>query len=783
MTKRKRRSELEAREVLELFREAGRPLDVRQVLRILGLKKREKEHVRHILDGFVREGRMVQVGQGYGLPERMRMVTGRLEVQRSGVGFVIPDDKRRRDIFVNPREFGGAWHGDRVAVVLTREARGSMRPEGRIARVIERATQTLAVRVLRRLSGGLWSAEPVNPKYALSVLIETDEKLAEDEVLEAEVGEQVDRHVWRATVVERYGEEDSAAVQERIVKAGQGVPTRFPDSALREAEALPEAPPESDFQGRRDMRQVGFVTIDGAKARDFDDAIYVKRKGKGHTLWVAIADVAHYVQPGSGLDREAFERGNSYYFPQSVEPMFPERLSNGLCSLNPNVPRLAMVAEIDFDAHGLPGRTDFYAAVIESHARLTYAQVGRALLDKDEEERARIDDVLPMLETAEELARRINARRGERGSLDFDLPEPEIHFNIYGETVDIRPMVRTFAHQLIEEFMVAANEAVARFLTERDLGLLYRIHPAPDPSKVEALFTLLAGTELGPKLPHLDDAGPSPKDLQRLLTLAEGSSLEFLVGRLTLRTMMQAKYSPDNEGHYGLASECYAHFTSPIRRYADLVVHRVLKGALGVSPGAKTYGYKRLKEIGDHISGRERVAMEAEREILKRVTILFLRERVGEEFTGVINGLADFGFWVELNEVMAEGMVRLSTLGDDYYQYLSEQHMLLGERTGRVLRLGQSVKVALANVSLPRLEVNLELIETLTPAFADEDPDYPTPIPEPRRGKQQPKGGRKPSGRKRGPAAPRGAKTGAKKGGARKPKATHRKPKRGSKRR
>ena len=314
--------------------------------------------------------------------------------------------------------------------------------------------------------------------------------------------------------------------------------------------------------------------------------------------------------------------------------------------------------------------------------------------------------VLPMLTTAEVLARALHEVRAERGSLDFDLPEPEILFNLQGEAEDIRPKARHFGHQIVEEFMVAANEAVARFLTEKSAPVLYRVHPEPDPTKLEALFALLGRTDLAPKLP----AKPGAADLPGVLRDASGSDLDFLVSRLALRTMMQASYSPKNDCHFGLASVCYCHFTSPIRRYADLVVHRSLKRVFS-GKAFPEKGYTRLQKVAEHISRRERVAMEAEREILKRVTVLFLSDKVGRQFTGVIGSLADFGFWVELKEVMAEGMVRLSSLSDDYYTFFPERHELIGERTGRRFRLGQGVCVELTGVDMGRLSVDLGLVD------------------------------------------------------------------------
>ncbi|MGM0645719.1 MAG: ribonuclease R, partial [Thermodesulfobacteriota bacterium] len=552
-------------------------------------------------------------------------------------------------------------------------------------------------------------ARPTSTRHNFSLMVDTTgltEKPAPRDILLAAPGEKIEPHLWAGEALQYLGAEDQAHVQEDVVKAAHAVPSAFPERALHEAEQLPEAPDPEEIDHRTDLRHLPFVTIDGVTAKDFDDAIHVAATATGYTLHVAIADVSHYVHPGSALDKEAQQRGNSYYFPQSVEPMLPEKLSNGLCSLNPNVDRLVLVAEMDFTSQGKRTGARFYTAVLKSAFRLTYEQVKKGVLDGDPSIAQDFNSVLPMLENAEALARSLLAMRQQRGTLNFDLPEPEIHFNLQDEAVDIRPRVRHFGHQIIEECMIAANEAVAEFLRDREEPCLYRVHPAPDSDKLETLFRLLAQTDLAEDLPQ--ETGP--KELQELLTRVEGGKLEFLVNRLLLRTMMQAYYSPKNEGHFGLASECYCHFTSPIRRYADLVVHRYLKRTLAGDAAGKT-NIKRLTKVADHISQQERRAMEAEREILKRLTILFLRDHVGRAFTGVVSSLADFGFWVELEEVMAEGMVRLSSLNDDYYVFWPEKQQIIGERTGQVFRLGQEVQVTLTDVSLDRLEVNLALQE------------------------------------------------------------------------
>ncbi len=698
---------VDVQNVLSVFRERKKPLTVAELLHGLNVHKRERQTLFAVLDELVEQGKLIKTKNAWGLTESMRLITGILEIQRSGVGFVIPEDKRRKDVFISPRDMGDAWHGDRVVAAVTRERTGRSN-EGRIARILERGAGRITARVSKRLSKGYLLCQPTDPRQRASFMVEagTDGPAIEDVVFIVP-GEQIDRDLWGGRIEEVLGREADVSVQEKLVKANHQIPLHFPAEVLDEAKLLPALPGEDDFKGRKDLRHLSFVTIDGAKARDFDDAVYVERDGPGYRLWVAIADVAHYVRVGSALDEEARERANSYYFPTSVEPMFPEALSNGLCSLNPNVPRLSMVAEITFDANGAPKDWAFANAVIQSHARLTYAQVNRGLLEKDPLERSVLKPVLPMLELAEELARKMNARRSARGSLDFDLPEPEILFNIYGETMDIRPKVRHFGHQIIEEFMVAANEAVAEFLTDRDLPLLYRSHPEPDPEKLKSFLRIISKTDLADKLPK--DQTPGAKVLQEVLSAAAGTEAEFMVGRLALRSMMQAKYTPENEGHFGLASACYCHFTSPIRRYADLVVHRALKYALGET-GRGLPGAKRLKELGEHLSVQERKGMEAEREILKRLTVILLRDKIGQEFTGVVNSMADFGFWVELTEVMAEGVVRLSSLNDDYYTFFPDHQLLLGERTGRKFKLGQAVRVRLEEVNLGRLEINLALL-------------------------------------------------------------------------
>lgn len=710
--------------LLKLFKQVKRPLSRAEVIRQLKLKKKDKRAVKDLLRELVEQGKLIRIRRGYGLADAMHCITGRLEIQRGGFGFVVPEDSRRKDIFINQRDIGEAWHGDKVVAAIIRENKGQRNNEGRIVRILERGRKTLPAKVYKQIRGGDWLCRPTDPRLAFGIiatLADESLELKSGDIVLCEPGDKIDASMWEGEITEYLGPESDIAVQEAMVKSNHNIRIRFPSGSMSQAEALPAEPAEKDLKNRKDLTAKQFVTIDGATAKDFDDAILVEKLQTGYRLWVAIADVSHYVAEGTPLDREALERGNSYYFPQSVEPMFPERLSNGLCSLNPHVKRLVMVARMDTDERGVTRSAKMFPAVIESHARLTYGQVKAAILDKDEAAREKVSHVLPMLELAEELARKINALRKQRGSLDFDLPEPEILFDDNGRVLDIRPKQRHFGHQLIEEFMIAANEAVAHFLIEQDLPCLFRIHPPADEEKLKNLFRLLAQTDKDILMPK----EMTPKAIQELIKSQAGTDKEYIVNRMLLRSMKQAKYSPENEGHFGLASEEYCHFTSPIRRYADLVVHRLVKAALAQAdkeaPAIPIPGQKKLHNVSGLISGRERAAMDAEREIYKRVTILFMQDKVGGTFGGVISHITDYGFYVELREVMAEGMVRLSTMDDDYYTYWAHREMLVGERTGQSFKLGQAVEVVLDEVNLERQELNFSLKSITTAAMDYKD--------------------------------------------------------------
>ncbi len=743
--------------LLECFRTAQRPLRLDDVLRVLHLPRRDKRELEARLRALADAGRLLRLRGGVWVAaDAVRTVTGRYGVQRNGAAFVTPvEEKRSRsgnrapesDIFIPPAQVGDAWHGDLVRVALLPGRRGKS-PEGRVLEVLERGQTELAVHVVRP-EGAFFFCKPADPRLTFSVLVSADglpRRPGVGELLLVTPEERSASDVWRATARASFGREDDVAVQERLVKLNHQTPLEFPPRVLAEAAAFPTDPGPEEWRDREDLRALPFVTIDGASARDFDDAVHVERLSEGWLLRVAIADVTHYVRPGSALDREASERGNSWYFPASVEPMLPEALSNGLCSLKPDADRLVMWAEVAFDTAGTPGHARFGAGVIRSAARLTYDQVRRAILDRDAAARDAVmetprgADVLSMLEEAERLARVLAQARADRGSLDFDLPEPEYIFDDAGRIQNIRRKERHFGHRLIEEFMIAVNEAVARFLEQKRLPFLYRAHPEPEAARLEGLFRTLASTSLAPALP----ARPRARDLRAVLREAHGGPQEFLIGRLALRTMPQARYQPENEGHFGLASACYCHFTSPIRRYADVIAHRALKRALGLDSGPIPTEHK-LRMIADQLNRRERAAMDAEREMARRLGTLALRDRVGESFEGVISGVTDFGFFVELDAMPVEGMVRIADLGDDYFEYDQERQELIGVVSAVRYRLGQRVKTRLAEVNVGRLEITLALTE-LPPAGRRRGGFRP-PAVRPRR-RETRNSGRRPGGRR-----------------------------------
>ncbi|MDH3998731.1 MAG: ribonuclease R, partial [Desulfuromonadales bacterium] len=508
-------------------------------------------------------------------------------------------------------------------------------------------------------------------------------------------------------IVEVLGDADDPEVEIRTAAIQFGLPDQFSPQALTDAATLPLQVEAADLAGRTDLRQKAFVTIDGETAKDFDDAVAIDCVNDGYRLFVAIADVSHYVAPGDAIDQEAQERGTSVYFPGSCLPMLPEALSNGICSLNPGVDRLVMVAQLDFDAEGK--RTDmcFYPAVICSHARLTYTEVAAILVEKDDELRAARAELLDDLERMKCLAQLRIERRRERGSLDFDLPEAQIQLDLKGRPENIIRAERNLAHRLIEEFMLAANEAVAKWLTQRQQPLLFRVHEAPSEGRMADFQQFIANFNQGLAIPV---QGITQKLLLELLERVAGCPEEHVINHVLLRSLPQAYYTTDNLGHFGLAAEYYCHFTSPIRRYPDLMVHRILKQRLTASKS--TFASEpSLEELAGQTSLAERRALEAERDIVKLKKCQFIADKLGLDYDGVIASVHAFGFFVELRDVYIEGLVHISTLEDDFYQFEEERHRLIGTSRRREFTIGDRVRVRVQKVDLQRREIDFSLVE------------------------------------------------------------------------
>ena len=709
-------------QVFNILISANKPLQLDSLARIVKLPKKGKKQLEQALQSLVQQGKVIKARGAYAPASTLKTAEGVLSVQKAGMGFVVQSTLQGKDIYIHPTNMGDALHGDTVSVVVLPSKKGVNR-EGKIVGVVQRNLAEIPVVAVRRQKNDMWYCTPTNPRIHAMFSVEADhltEKVKPEDMLLIKPLTMLHAGLWQAKATANLSNDQSPKAQEQLGKSNNGVPSAFPPEVLLSTQSLPENPSEQEFADRVDLRDFCFVTIDGKTAKDFDDAICVlphktSSGNNGFRLMVAIADVANYVTYGSALDKEALFRGNSYYFPLSVEPMLPEKLSNGLCSLRPMVPRLCMVADMQYSEQGIFSSATFYSAVIQSKARLTYGQIQRAIIEKNETDRAQVTHVLPMLEDAFTLAKAMHKERAKRGSLDFNIPEPQISIGEDGKIQKIIPQERHFGHKLIEEFMIAANEAVARFLEQKNMPFLFRSHPAPSAEKITNLLRFLAKhtqfttvSKLMPKGSKQLQQIPTTSDLQRILTEAENTPNAYAISRLVLRSMMQAKYTTTNEGHYGLGSTSYCHFTSPIRRYADLLVHRALKFALGETP-EKPISQAKLESIADQINATERTAVEAEREVHKRLTILYLQDKVGETYTGVISGITDFGIFVEMTEVMSEGMIRLANLGNDYYEYNQERQELRGKRTNTVFFMGQEVEVTIQQVSLAHQEITLAL--------------------------------------------------------------------------
>jgi ribonuclease R len=696
---------LSTEELLPMMKEEDRPLLLREILRRLGLQKEQRGRARELLRDLAEEGKVVRIrGNRYGLPSKMSLTVGRVKAHPDGYGFVIPEKEGEEDVFISPRNLKEAMHGDRVIARI--ESVRQKGKEGSVIRILERKT--------RRVVGKFMKAKnyayiiPEDERILQEVFIPEGEtkKARPNQLVVAEITRYpTERARPEGRVTHILGYPDDPEIGPQIIIHKYDLPHRFSSAALKEAQDLSPLPSSSEYRERVDLREVPTFTIDGENARDFDDAVSIERQRDGGIkLYVSISDVSHYVKEGGPLDEEAYLRGTSVYFPDRAIPMFPPELSHHICCLHPRLDRLTLTAELRYDAKGEKAGVQFYPSVIRSDERLTYTLVKKILVDGDAEIKNEFRHLLPSLELMANLCQELRRRRMGRGAIDFDLPEPEVILDLQGETEDIIRADRNLAHQMIEEFMISANEAVAHFMGEKGFPFVYRIHEPPQKEAIVEFRRFIS--HLGYKMRK--DSDCSSKEFQRILSEVKGRPEERVVNDVLLRSMKWAKYSAKNLGHFGLASDAYTHFTSPIRRYPDLIVHRLLKRVL--SEKEIKISEETLAHQANHLSNRERVAMEAEREIVDRYKVRFMKGKTGEELEGVISGVTAFGFFVELKDFFVEGLVRVTSLHDDYYQYHEKKYCLVGERTHKTFRIGDEVRVRVDRVDVERRHIDFGLV-------------------------------------------------------------------------
>ncbi len=703
--RRERRPGLSAEELLQLMKEEDRPLLLKEVLRRLGLQKEQRQKAREYLRDLADKGKVVRIrGNRYGLPSKMNLIVGRVKTHLDGYGFVIPEAEGEEDIFISPRNLKEAMHGDRVVARIESIQRKGK--EGSVIRILERKTRKVVGKFMRAKNYSY--IIPEDERILQEVFIPEGEtkRARPNQIVVAEITQYpTERARPEGRITHILGYPDDPEIEPQIIIHKYDLPHRFTSAALKEAQNLPPAPSSHECRDRVDLREIPTFTIDGENARDFDDAVSIERERDGGLkLYVSISDVSHYAREETALDNEAYSRGTSVYFPDRAIPMFPPELSNEICCLHPRVDRLTLTAELRYDENGERRGVQFYPSVIRSDERLTYTLVRKMLVDEEAELRRKFKHLLPSLELMADLCQELRRRRIGRGAIDFDLPEPEVILNLQGETEDVIRAERNLAHQIIEEFMIAANEAVAHFMEEKGFPFIYRIHEPPKKEAIDEFRRFIS--HLGYKMRKESDH--SPKEFQRVLSDIKGRPEERVVNEILLRSMKWAKYSAKNLGHFGLASDGYTHFTSPIRRYPDLIVHRLLKRVL--SKKEVKISEEVLANKADHLSNRDRVAMEAEREILGRYRVRFMKDKIGEEFEGIISGVAAFGFFVELRDIFVEGLVRVTSLHDDYYQYHEKRYCLVGERTHKTFRIGDEVKVRVDRVDVERRHIDFSTV-------------------------------------------------------------------------
>ncbi len=683
-------------ELLDYLTEVGRPVKAGKILKDFGLKG---QRMRALLDdrlhGMVRAGQIIENRRHeYCLTQKLDLVTGEVSGHRDGFGFVIPDEGED-DVYLSAREMRALFDGDRVAVkVVGVDRRG--RPEGKLVEVLERGVHEVAGQFRRERGVGV--VIPDNARISHRILVGKGEShnarsgdMVVVEILDFPT--YVDPPTGR--IVKVIGKPDQKGIATDIAIHSNGIPFEWPRAVSKEIKQFGKTVPTNAKKGRVNLRDVDLVTIDGADARDFDDAVYCERTQSGWRLLVAIADVSHYVETDSALDREATNRGTSVYFPDRVVPMLPEVLSNGLCSLNPKVDRLCMVCDMRVNREGKVTKSTFLEGVMRSKARLTYGQVNAFLEGRSK--KSVPEPLQPAIRELHKLYKALAKARARRGAIELDLPQTKFKLDKSGAIEDIVVEPRNDAHRLIEECMIAANVQAAKFIRRHRIPGLYRVHPKPDPDRFDELRQYLVS--LGLKVPHSEHV--EPRAFNKLLRQVEGRPDSAAISMAMLRSLTHAEYTPVNVGHFGLALDAYAHFTSPIRRYPDLLVHRAIRHILrGGKPARYHYNGKVMERLGSITSAHERRAEDATREVEAWLKCQYMEEHLGKEYTGVITGVTNFGVFVQLEGLLIDGLVHVTSLHNDYYHFNPGSQQLVGERTGRTYSLGQEMEVRVHRVDM-----------------------------------------------------------------------------------
>ncbi len=722
--------------ILQFIEHAGKPMSRTDIAEAFTLDEEEQlEALRRRLRAMERDGQLLfNRGQRYCLVNNKDLIVGRIIGHADGFGFIRPDDGSE-DLFLSPREMNPLLHNDRAMVrIVGIDKKG--RREGAVVEILERNTHQVVGRLYKE--DGFTYVIPDNKNISQTVLLQKDGvgNAKQGQIVIAEIVEQPSKlRQPIGRIIEVLGDHLAPGMEIEMAIRSHELPHKWPDEVLEEIKPLTPEVPEAAKEGRVDLRNIPLVTIDGEDARDFDDAVYAKKTPSGWKLLVAIADVSHYVQISTALDNEAKNRSTSVYFPENVIPMLPEILSNGLCSLNPHVDRLCMVCEMLIDHDGNVTRAKFMEAVMNSHARMTYTEVAKILVEDDAELKEKYKPLLKHLKELYALYQVLRMKREQRGAMDFDTQETRIVFGDNRKISKIVPVTRNDAHKLIEECMITANSVAAKYLNGKKMPKLLRIHEGPSTDKLFNLKTFLG--EVGLRLGGDND--PQPLDYMHLVNSIKDRPDAHLIQTVLLRSLSQAVYSPELKGHFGLALDAYAHFTSPIRRYPDLLVHRAIRHCLqGKKAESFFYGVPDMVMLGEHCSANERRADDATRDVVSWLKCEYMMDKIGDEFTGIISAVTSFGFFVELAEIYVEGLVHISNLGQDYFHFDPTSHRLLGERTNTTYRLGDSVKVKVVRVDLDEKKMDFELVLKTASVKKAGDPPAKSAKPKKKR-KRKPK--------------------------------------------